>query len=80
MMSEEAKKLRNEYMRKWGEKNREKIKLYHELYWEKKAMEESEPENQTECIYCGQKFLAKRADARYCSSACRVKHHREAQS
>lgn len=36
MMTEEAKKLRNEYMRKWREKKREKIKLYHELYWEKK--------------------------------------------
>lgn len=36
-MSEEAKKARNEYMRKWRAKNQEKVKKIQERYWQKKA-------------------------------------------
>ena len=56
-MSEEAKKARREYHRKWREKNRERyneyqrrwreknkdrIKEYQRKYWERKAKEESQ--------------------------------------
>ena len=56
-MSEEAKRARREYNRKWREKNRERyneyqkrwrkknkdrIKEYQRKYWEKKAKEESQ--------------------------------------
>lgn len=29
------------------------------------------------CEWCGKEFLAKRTSARFCSTACRVAHHRE---
>lgn len=31
-----------------------------------------------ECEVCGQQFFATRSDARFCSGACRVRHHRGA--
>lgn len=52
MMSDEAKKARNEYQKKWREKNRERLREYHKKwrkenkekvneainrYWEKRA-------------------------------------------
>ncbi|MEL5900363.1 hypothetical protein AAGC94_20250 [Clostridium sporogenes] len=36
-MNEEARKLRNEYMRKWRKKNKDKVKEAQKRYWEKKA-------------------------------------------
>ena len=29
------------------------------------------------CIQCGDEFESKRGSAKYCSSGCRLKHHRE---
>jgi DNA invertase Pin-like site-specific DNA recombinase len=44
-LSEEARKLRNEYQRQYRQKNRDKIRQYNVNYWERKARESS-PENQ----------------------------------
>lgn len=33
----EARKLKNEYMKEWREKNKDKVKAAQERYWEKKA-------------------------------------------
>ena len=40
---------------------------------------EQRPQNQTTafCTYCGAAFTAKRSNARFCSSSCRVQSHRE---
>jgi hypothetical protein len=29
------------------------------------------------CVMCGKPFEGKRADSKYCSAACKMKHHRE---
>lgn len=36
-MTDQAKKQRNEYAKKWREANKEKVKEYQAKYWEKKA-------------------------------------------
>ena len=36
-MDNKAKELRNSYMRKWREKNKDKVKSYNKTYWERKA-------------------------------------------
>ncbi|MBV4417056.1 hypothetical protein [Clostridium tyrobutyricum] len=36
-MDNNAKKARNEYMRKWRSKNRDKVKATQERYWNKKS-------------------------------------------
>jgi len=36
-MDEEARKARNEYMRLWRAKNKEKLKAIENRYWEKKS-------------------------------------------
>lgn len=36
-MSEESRKARNQYMREWRKKNKEKVKHYNQSYWERKA-------------------------------------------
>ena len=41
-LSDEAKAKRNEYARKYREKNREKVAEYNRRYWEKVAREEKE--------------------------------------
>ena len=61
MMTDEAKKARNEYMRKWREENKEKVKEYNrnyrnrhkdrtvksnERYWEKVAARRKEDANE----------------------------------
>ncbi len=38
-LTEEARKARNEYARKWREANKEKIKGYMAKYWERKGQE-----------------------------------------
>lgn len=40
MLSDEAKKKRREYCKKWRAENRDKVKANQERYWEKKAREE----------------------------------------
>ncbi|WP_278337221.1 hypothetical protein [Clostridium fallax] len=39
-MNDKAREKRNAYMKEWRKKNKEKIKKYNEVYWEKKAKEE----------------------------------------
>lgn len=43
---------------------------------------EKRPQNQTTafCSYCGAAFSAKRSNARFCSSSCRVQSHRKKKS
>jgi hypothetical protein len=36
-LSERARKARNEYLRKWKERNRERVREYNRLYWERVA-------------------------------------------
>lgn len=36
-MNDEAKKAKNQYMKKWRERNKDKIKAAQERYWQKKA-------------------------------------------
>ncbi len=38
-LSEQARKLRNEYQRKWRKNNPDKVKKHQKTYWEKKALE-----------------------------------------
>lgn len=35
-MNDDAKRARNEYMREWRKKNKDKLKVAQERYWEKK--------------------------------------------
>lgn len=37
-MDDKAKEKRNEYMRNYRKKNKEKIKIIQDRYWEKKAV------------------------------------------
>ncbi len=37
-MNDKAKEKRNEYMRNYRRKNKEKIKIIQDRYWEKKAV------------------------------------------
>lgn len=41
-LSEEAKKLKKEYFRKWRANNKDKVKEYNKRYWERKAAEAKE--------------------------------------
>lgn len=36
-MTEEARRLKNEYARKWRSKNKDKVKAAQQRYWERKA-------------------------------------------
>lgn len=42
MLTNEAIKARREYQKKWREKNKDKVKLNNEKYWEKKAKKSNE--------------------------------------
>lgn len=42
MLSEDAKNVRNEYMREYRKRNKEKIKKINARYWERKAKKISE--------------------------------------
>lgn len=48
MMTEEAKKAKNEYMKQWRKKNPDKVKANTARYWEKKARERMEQETKEE--------------------------------
>lgn len=39
-LSDEARKKRNEYMREYRNKNKDKVAEYHKKHWEKKALED----------------------------------------
>lgn len=43
-MSNEARELRNKYLREWRKKNKEKVEKHRHDYWERKAKAE-QPEN-----------------------------------
>lgn len=36
-MNNDAKKAKNQYMKKWRERNKDKVKAAQERYWQKKA-------------------------------------------
>ncbi len=38
-ISEAAREAKNAYWREWAKKNPDKIRRYHEAYWERKAAE-----------------------------------------
>ena len=46
MMSQEAKKSRNEYYRRWRAANPEKVKEKNRRYWERRAAREKENQNE----------------------------------
>lgn len=46
-MKKEAVSARNEYMRQWRAKNRDKVKAINERYWNKKAAEADQQKNKT---------------------------------
>ncbi len=61
-----AEKVR-EKARAWSQANPDKVRKHKERYWMRKA-EQSRPT----CLQCGEAFEAKRSDAKYCSTRCRV--------
>lgn len=46
-MTDSARQARNEYMRAWRAKNKEKEKATREAYWERKAREEAAKNGKT---------------------------------
>ncbi len=38
-MKDDAKEARKAYLREWRRKNRDRVKIYNEKYWEKRAKE-----------------------------------------
>lgn len=81
-----------QYSRKWRSENKDKVRLYNIRYWEKKAIEtdnlfvtdnlivtDNTGNNKTyvTCLNCNVGFLAKRNDARFCGSRCRVSYNRK---
>lgn len=44
--TEEARKARNEYARKWRAKNKDKVKQYQDRYWQKVAKKAGNAEQQ----------------------------------
>jgi hypothetical protein len=90
-LSKKARELKNEYQREWKKKNADKVKQYNVRYWEKLAGNDSvtapvtapvivtalDPVKGNTCIVCNVSFKGKRADSKYCSDACKMKHHRE---
>lgn len=43
-LSKEAREARNEYMREWRRKNKDKVKKHQETYWERQAEKEAKQE------------------------------------
>lgn len=44
-MNDSAKKARNEYMREWRRRNKDKVKRNQERYWQKKASKSNKANN-----------------------------------
>lgn len=40
-----AKELQRQYLKEWRSKNRDRVKIYNERYWQKKARRKEEAEN-----------------------------------
>ena len=62
--------------KRWSQANPDKIRKYKENYWNKKAQEMEEQAGNV-CLNCGQSFEPKRADAKYCTTNCRVAYNRK---
>jgi hypothetical protein len=85
-LSEAARRAKNNYQSEYRKRNPEKLKQHMANYWERRAAKEAEAEeirlahwlNPTTCQECGKNLEGKREDAKFCSSACRQKHHRGA--
>lgn len=45
-LTEKARRARNEYMRKYRAKNKEKLREYNRRYWEKKAEDDNSDRQQ----------------------------------
>lgn len=54
-MTEDARKLRAEYQRKWREKNKEKVKCYQDKYWEKRLEKMQDGAEEATCKDDGMK-------------------------
>lgn len=48
-MTEAAKQTRAAYLREWRAKNKDKVKLYEERKWERKAREQEAAEHEKVC-------------------------------
>lgn len=55
-MTEAAKEARRAYRREWARKNRDKVRNYQELYWQRKAEKALDSAEKTEgrCNACSQ--------------------------
>ena len=47
-MSEAAKLAQREYNRRWKQENKDKVRIYRQRYWEKKALASTERGSQIE--------------------------------
>ncbi len=61
--------------KKYRDNNPDKIRAANERYWMKKAQEMGPV-----CHHCGASFTAKRSDAKFCSTSCRVLNNRKQKS
>ena len=46
-MEDKAREKRNEYLREWRKKNKDKVKKYNDTYWERKANISGKEEGKT---------------------------------
>jgi predicted nucleic acid-binding Zn ribbon protein len=89
-LSKQARDAKNEYQRQWKKANKDKVKQYNINYWEKQVgnivtVPVTVPVTVTvpvivkgnTCVVCNKPFEGKRVDSKYCSDACKMKHHRE---
>ena len=92
-LSERARELRNETMRKYRKAHRDQVREYNRRYWEKKALRLHVTDDHVTdipvtsvtpvtsgtavCLVCGKSFIAVRSDAKYCSDKCRQKYYRD---
>lgn len=92
-MSDAAIQAQRDYQKQWKKANKDKVKAYNIEYWERRAIKEgfsvtdavTVPVPVTvpvilkgnTCVVCNKPFEGKRIDSKYCSDACKMKHHRE---
>ncbi len=68
---EKNKEKLNAKKREWNAKNPDRVRQHRENYWQRKAEQAG-----LTCFHCGQPFEAKRSDAKYCSTRCRIAFNR----
>lgn len=49
-LTQEALEARRAYKREWNRKNKDKLREYNERYWQKKAEQAAEKEEQTKAL------------------------------